>query len=95
MGHLPPSKCWTCAKFLFNTEQSDTRTPCPVCCFPSCGECALEHVRRAHPAWFMKNIVPHQKATNENYREFRAIVHRPDSKLAPVVSLADRRRRQG
>lgn len=92
-SHVPPQKCWTCAKPMFASCMIDTRLECEECGFTSCGGCILNHRRKAHPSLHMAEDLP-------NLRQSRILA--PDHErakstgpLAQVIRLNFERRSFG
>jgi hypothetical protein len=80
MSHVPPSKCWTCARPMTGDMVATSRIECEVCGFHSCGVCVLRHYRKAHPAAFMKNFMTAIYKQNKEHSD--TIARLP---LVPVV----------
>jgi len=90
MSHLPPQKCWTCAKPMVGGLQVNSHTQCPVCAFHSCGDCCVKHARKAHPVWFMANFIPAFFNHRLENRKKGIVVNYPDAKPAQVIAFPAR-----
>lgn len=79
---------------MFGIAQSDSDTACPCCSYHSCGECCVEHARKAHPSWFMANFIPvFFKHRMENKKK-GITVNYPDAKPAQVIAFQSRAMKQ-